>query len=596
MRSQPAPPAPPATEVEWARRFRAIRRSIIRIAWLLASIIVSCAAAVTVVDYRATLLHNEQNARSLTRALEQHTARVLDDAGQLLADMRDAVETNARGGPPDLQRLEELMRTRRMTGRLAPTAFFVDQFGRRRVGATAVSGADGDSSAREYFVRHRASADPGITLTPPFRGRVSGHWVLPVSARVEFPDGTFAGVAVVGLDVAPLVQFYRSLDLPPGSSVAVMTADGTYFLRYPDFERAAAMRATAPDAAHFVRGTEGSVVSTSPIDGVERIASFRKVNGYPVAVVVGYPVREVLRPWIVDTAVTSFTALAMLAMLAYFTRILLRRADAQHASVVEVLHRDAHIQSLNEALERRVEERTGELIEANRDLESFGYAVSHDLRAPLRHLSGYAEMLGSASTDDAMRARLPARIVERARYMSELIEGLLNLSHIGRVPLADREIDLTSMAQELVEELRATDAQRQVEVAIAPHLHARGDGTLVRTLLQNLLGNAWKYSSRKASARIELGALRADGTDAFFVKDNGAGFDPRFTSRLFGTFQRLHTASEFPGTGIGLATCARIVRRHGGRIWATAIPEVGACFYFTLPRSDADAHGAGAQK
>ena len=228
--------------------------------------------------------------------------------------------------------------------------------------------------------------------------------------------------------------------------------------------------------------------------------------------------------------------------------------------------------------------RTAELENANRELEAFCYSVSHDLRAPLRAIDGFSQAVleeCSQSLDDVGRDYLE-RVLLAARRMEALIEDLLTLSRVTRAEIAREEVDFTELGNSIASELQQTEPARRVEFVIAPDLRAEGDPRLLRTVLENLIGNGWKFTSKRENARIELGRALMDGTWAFFVRDNGVGFDPKYTNRLFGAFQRLHATNEFPGTGIGLASAQRIIQRHGGRIWAEAALDKGATFYFTL--------------
>jgi signal transduction histidine kinase len=222
---------------------------------------------------------------------------------------------------------------------------------------------------------------------------------------------------------------------------------------------------------------------------------------------------------------------------------------------------------------------------ATRELEAFSYSVAHDLRAPLRGMNGFAQVLLDSYRDklDAQGQDWLAEIVLNAKKMGELIDGLLSLARVTRSELKTERVDLTSVAREAVAQLAASDPHRSVTVHLQEGLRADADPRLVRALLDNLLGNAWKFTGKATSARIELGAGDKDGKVAFFVRDNGAGFDMAFADKLFAPFQRLHTAVEFSGTGIGLATAQRIVHRHGGRISAEGTVDVGATFYFTFP-------------
>jgi signal transduction histidine kinase len=246
---------------------------------------------------------------------------------------------------------------------------------------------------------------------------------------------------------------------------------------------------------------------------------------------------------------------------------------------------EERLRLLNRDLEERVASRTAQLEAANRELEAFSYSVSHDLRAPLRTISGFTEILVEELDDrlDAESRSHLSRVRNASQSMGALIDGLLALSRITRNELRMQPIDLTSLAGEIVAGLRerATDGDRAV--TIAPGLGAAGHPTLIRSVLENLLSNAWKFTRGRAGAAIEVGSTPVPDGTAFFVRDNGAGFDMAYAGKLFGVFQRLHGRDEFEGTGIGLATVQRIIARHGGRVWAEGAVEQGATFFFTLP-------------
>ncbi len=222
---------------------------------------------------------------------------------------------------------------------------------------------------------------------------------------------------------------------------------------------------------------------------------------------------------------------------------------------------------------------------ANKELESFAYSVSHDLRAPLRGMDGFSLALleDYAGKLDATGQDYLRRIRAGAQRMGQLIDDLLSLSRVTRTEMALDRVDLTALARKVIAELQPQQAGRAVQWEVGDQLTGRGDTRFLQLVLENLLGNALKFTGKCEHARIEFGQQGQGAEQLFFVRDNGAGFDMAYASRLFGAFQRLHTPVEFPGTGIGLATVQRIIHRHGGRVWAEAQPAKGATFYFTLP-------------
>ena len=234
--------------------------------------------------------------------------------------------------------------------------------------------------------------------------------------------------------------------------------------------------------------------------------------------------------------------------------------------------------------ENEVREQSAQLQAANNELEAFSYSVSHDLRAPLRAIDGFSQAFLEDYGDrvDERGKDYLRRVRAATQRMGLLIDDLLDLSRVTRAEMRLETVDLSALAHAVVAELSKTQPSRQVEFVIADGLKVEGDSRLLRLVLENLLGNAWKFTARSARARIEFQSAERDGQIAYCVRDDGAGFDPQYAQRLFGAFQRLHTVEEFPGTGIGLATVQRIIHRHGGRVWAEGRPDAGAAFYFTL--------------
>jgi light-regulated signal transduction histidine kinase (bacteriophytochrome) len=260
-------------------------------------------------------------------------------------------------------------------------------------------------------------------------------------------------------------------------------------------------------------------------------------------------------------------------------RCVIEIALAKHAT-------DVRLRENERWLELTLQQRTAALEAANRELEAFNYSVAHDLRAPLRGIDSFSQLLlerHAQQLDEEGIAYLN-RVRSAAGRMSQLIDALLSLTQVGRGELQPVELDFSSLAQSVASEIAAANPERNVAITIAPRMRAYGDPRLLRIVVVNLLENAWKFSGRRQQPAIEVGVRKGGKLPTYFVRDNGAGFDPAHASKLFGTFQRLHSDREFPGTGIGLAIVHRVIARHGGAIWAESLPDQGATFYFTLPK------------
>jgi PAS domain S-box-containing protein len=323
----------------------------------------------------------------------------------------------------------------------------------------------------------------------------------------------------------------------------------------------------------------------------------RRIFGYSEQEMLGQPVLRLIPPNREAEEPEILKKLARGERVEHFDTVRLRRNGQElHASVTispvrnsagDLIGASMIVRDITER--HRTEEalvRARETAEAaNKELEAFSYTVAHDLRAPLRGMNGFAHLLLTNYSDklDADGQDWLQEIVLNAAKMAALIDALLSLARLTRSEPRRQSVDLSSVVRATAEQLSAAEPGRAVKMVIQDHLKADVDPVLARALVENLLSNAWKFTSRVPFAQVEFGATSCDGANAFFVRDNGAGFDMSFADKLFGHFQRLHSADDYPGTGIGLATVQRIVKRHGGRAWAEGVVNGGATFYFSLP-------------
>ena len=404
--------------------------------------------------------------------------------------------------------------------------------------------------------------------------------VFAVAAPIRNATGDVAGILMVQVRVESLLEWVKAIDIGPEGFVYVIDSKGqvAFHSRKPGQGEIVDLSA-APIVKSLLRGEHGVQIGFDRLEGEDQISAYAPVPGYGWGVITQQPTRASLgleaRDDQLRLLLTAYGLILLLCVSAiYFAaRIAGERRRAEE---------DRRIKA---ELERRVAERTAQLEGANKELESFSYSVSHDLRSPLRAIDGFSRMLEEdygGKLDDEGR-RLFKVIRDSSRKMGRLIDDLLEFSRLGRKSLSTGQIDMKRLVAEVLEELQVAGGQRpRLVLGALPPAH--GDTTLVKQAWVNLLANAIKFSARREQPVIEVSG-REDGAESVYcVKDNGAGFDMRYYDKLFDVFQRLHGDEEFSGSGVGLAIVRRVVTRHGGRVWAEGKVNEGATFYFALPK------------
>lgn len=413
------------------------------------------------------------------------------------------------------------------------------------------------------------------------------HHAIPIAVRITLTRGeTMWAGALLGVEA--LDQLYESMAIRDGS-LSLISARGDLLLRVPGVP--GGDRPVNVGQAQVFRQAgdlprEGGLLEApSPIVTGTWVYAIRNLDGYRLTVAAARDKRAILQPWR-DRTRSLIYVLAGVSVLFVALTALLKNF------MLRVERANTNLAQLNGELESRVAARTTELQSANRqlaltnqELEAFTASASHDLRSPLGAIAGQAGLLGEelqAVMNDSIHQRIE-RIQSCVRRSSDMIDGLLSLARISRQELLNERVDLSALAHSIVEDLRQQYPRHKVECRIEPKLAVSADPRLMKSLLYNLLGNAWKYTSRTAHPRVELAQPEARDTAVFSVRDNGAGFDMAGAGQIFEPFHRLHCATEFPGIGIGLATVARIVQRYAGKITVESAAGKGTTFRFTLP-------------
>ena len=451
------------------------------------------------------------------------------------------------------------------------------------VRASTVDVIVGQSRRDEYVFRQIAATNDDILIAgTPFK-TLSEQLTIPMGRRLRSADGHFAGSIVATLHPAELRSFFKSIDVGQTGTVWVFHPEGFLLIREPSASDPLGETAHGNPIFEASRGRgTGTVRARLAPDGRSMLGAFVTAKEPPLVVAVSLGEDEVLAEWRREVAISIATLVLTALICATVIGLLFREIDArglaqQRAAASDTARRVAEARA---AL-------TDELKRKNEELETFAYSVSHDLRSPLRGIDGFSKMLleDYAQVLDATAQQHLNRVCAAANRMGELIDGLLELSKISRSELVRQTVNLSAIARGVADDLRAGEPDRQVQFSIQEDLVVTADGKMMRSVLENLLGNAWKFTSKTPAARIEFGAEPRHSGLAYFVRDNGAGFDMAYQAKLFKPFQRLHVERDFSGTGIGLATVRRVIERHGGRVDAESYVGRGSTFFFTIGAS-----------
>lgn len=434
---------------------------------------------------------------------------------------------------------------------------------------------------RDYFILLRDDPNAKLVIGKPISGVVDGEWIQIFARRINSPDGSFAGVVTGSIKLEYFRKLFSSITVGEHGSITLRDKDLAILARYPDNQmsgNSVGQKIVSKAFQKLIKSGKSSATykATYPIDTIERTFTFHKVSDYPLYVNVGLATNDYMVVWRREAMWVSSLVLIFTLLTCFASWLLICKFKREKQAGEALL-------LAREKLEQKVSERTLSLETALRELESFSYSVSHDLRTPLTHINSFVTIMSEDFGDllPPQAISLVDRTLAESRRMSKLIDALLELARVSRTQMIKKPVNLSELAIRVCDGLREGDPDRSVETVISDGLIVQGDKSLLIQLLVNLLGNAWKYTSASPTAHIEFGKEVIADQEIFYVSDNGVGFDMAYSDKLFKAFQRLH-GSEFEGTGIGLATVKRIVDRHRGRVWAVSKPNEGATFYFTL--------------
>lgn len=558
----------------------AVRRSTDRWRWLLAFTVMVMTALIWGVWAETTTHENHQALSAAARrqgnlsvAVGHYLTRALGNADAVAQYLSGVHSSPGSNFPAQL----------RERGRV--NTLLAEALACGEDGSSLSSRSAGDASAFARWCPHWLQEAPARARTFPARPVKSGDLTLvPLLTRVAGTADRPAGVIALLVDVRDLLGLLQDYSIPDETVVLVAGPDDQPRARWHNVDRMKEQR--APEVAVLpevlAAGTLGQPVT---VEGRQILASARRVQAFPLTVFVGTSVADTLAGPRARSFYYAIACTVATLVIATFAWLLLRLQNQASQTAESLGRARERLQVLNNALEGKVRARTGELEAALRDLEAFSYSVAHDVRAPIAAIQGFASALepAVAAAGDARSSHYLRRIVANATQMSELTESLLELGKLSRAPVATTRVDVSTMAHEVLAGLREQSPKRAVETRVQDGLTVRGDRVLLRQVLENLLGNAWKFSAARSPAVITVTGQEEDGWKTIVIRDNGEGFDSSQASEVFKPFRRMHAAGAFPGTGIGLAMVERILRLHGGRTWIQSSPEKGTSVFIALP-------------
>lgn len=551
---------------------------------LLAALVLGTASSLIRHDREQAQQRAASELLSLTRVLEEHVARSFGEAERTLADVAGVLAPRGTGDLPDPASIQLILKHH---GERLP-----------QVSHLYVTKADGhilaESAEADIALSLQAPAPDGVhDALPPPRGdprigtpdrRPGGTWLTPISRPIVDGAGHTVGRVVAAISHTYFEDIYRELQLLDEDAVSIIHAErGMTLIHYPDGDRNNGKDVSASPALALDKELRTLIITApGPESSRPRITAYRRLLDTPLVVSTSRPVDAAMADFHENRQRIILGAGLMLGLMGALAALLQRDAS----------RRDGERQALSELtakLEARVLQRTEELEQSNRELRNFSYSISHDLRTPLRAINGFCHALEEdygARLDETGRSHL-ARVRKASVRMGELIDELLKLADVSRKPLHIEGADISQMVRDILDDLQAASPERRVQGLVEDALSADADPVLIRNALENLLGNAWKFTRESRPALIQVGGRPHGEEKLFYVTDNGVGFDMAHAGKLFNPFQRLHEQSRFEGSGIGLASVRRIIERHGGTVWVESAPGAGTTVFFTLPRSPA---------